>query len=399
MYGMRHNNGVQLMLNDKTTKLYYADSHLSAFSGTVLSCEPRKGGFEAVLDQTAFYPEGGGQPYDTGYLGEAVVSGVHERGGVIYHYVDKALPVGGLVEGRLDYERRFRLMQNHSGEHILSGVVLAMRGYDNVGFHMGEDIVTIDFSGELSWEELMLAEKQTNEAVYKNLEFEVFYPSPEELKSLDYRSKKELTGDVRIVKVGGYDACACCGTHVKRSGEIGIVKILSSQRYKGGVRVSLLSGKDALEDYNTKMENTLEISTLLSAKPNHAAKAVHELHAEAERLKSRVYALTEKMFESIAESADTSRPAIVFEDGLSADELRRLSLRLSEKCPAAYVFTPTGEGYKYALSSKTADMLALVKALNASFSGKGGGSAALSQGSIQTSSKEEISSFISCNTR
>ena len=220
-----------------TEKLFYENVYCKTFQAKVLSCAAGKHGFDVVLDKTAFYPEGGGQPGDTGYLADVRVTDTHEANGEIVHYCEKPLDVGSNVEGRIDWERRLSLMQLHSGEHILSGIVHRRFGYDNVGFHMGADMVTIDFSGMLTEEDLKRVEREANEAVWENREIKITFPSAQELEQIPYRSKKVLTGDVRIVTIENADICACCGTHVTRTGEIGLIKIFSCVKFHDGVRL------------------------------------------------------------------------------------------------------------------------------------------------------------------
>ena len=226
-----------------TEKLYYRDAYATKFTARVLDCTEEKKHWTVILNRTLFYPEGGGQPADIGVLGGVRVLDVHERGEDIVHTTDKPLPVGAEVEGEIDWEHRFDLMQNHSGEHILSGVICGRYGCDNVGFHMGKESITIDLNTKIPAEDLPYLEEKANEAIWKNVPVGIRYPSKEELAKLEYRSKKELEGQVRIVNVGEYDCCACCGTHVKLAGEIGQIKIIGAQNYKGGTRLELLCGK------------------------------------------------------------------------------------------------------------------------------------------------------------
>ena len=229
----------------ETKKLYYDDPFLREFSAQVLSCEEVKGGFSVVLDATAFYPEGGGQPADRGTLGMIRVLDVHEKDGVITHLCDGGFEPGETVKGAIDWARRFDHMQQHSGEHICSGLICERFGCDNVGFHMGADIVTIDFNAEIGWEELMEIEARANRYIYEDHAIDIQFHRGAELEAIDYRSKKPLEGDVRIVSFPGADCCACCGTHVSRSGQVGIVKFLSCQKFREGVRIELLCGERA----------------------------------------------------------------------------------------------------------------------------------------------------------
>ena len=250
-----------------TKKLYYKDAYMTKFTGKVLSCEEGKKGIAVVLDQTAFYPEGGGQPADMGILGNAKVSYVFIKDEVIYHVVDKALEVGKEVEGVIDFERRFDFMQQHSGEHILSGLINAKYGYNNVGFHLSIDYTTCDFDGELTKEQIQEIEILANESIYQNLAIDCTIYNDQEIKEKPYRSKLDLVGDVRLVTVPNYDTCACCGTHVKMTGEIGMIKCTNVERHRGGTRVTVLCGKRALQEAQQKQTIMAEVSQMLSAKP------------------------------------------------------------------------------------------------------------------------------------
>ncbi|HEX3040209.1 MAG TPA: alanyl-tRNA editing protein, partial [Caproiciproducens sp.] len=251
----------------ETEKLFYEDSYLRTFTAKVLECSKQDEHYAVVLNRTAFFPEGGGQPADIGVLNTVNVLDVQEHEGKIVHTTDRPLPVGMSVTGGINWPHRFDLMQQHSGEHIVSGIVHRLFGLENVGFHMGAKAVTVDFNGEISEDGLVLVESLSNTAIYRNLPIFAEYPSPEKLDSLEYRCKKELSGKIRIVTVPEYDVCACCGTHVARTGEVGAIKLLSSQRYKGGTRVTLMIGGRALADYNEKAQSVNAVSVLLSAKP------------------------------------------------------------------------------------------------------------------------------------
>ena len=250
----------------ETEKLFYEDSHLKEFTAKVISCKPYKEQYKVVLDRTAFFPEGGGQYADTGMLDDVRVLDVHEKEGIIYHTTEKALEAGKTVTGKINWEERFEKMQQHTGEHIVSGLVHERFGYNNVGFHLGSDYCTMDFDGTLTKEQLREIELAANQAVWKNIDIVVTYPSKEELANMDYRSKIEIEGQVRIVTVPGYDVCACCAPHVKKTGEIGMLKLVNMVNYKGGERITMLCGVRALKDYEAKDANGKEISALLCAK-------------------------------------------------------------------------------------------------------------------------------------
>ena len=337
-----------------------------------------------MLDRTAFYPEGGGQPADRGVLNFANVLDVQERGNVIVHTTDKPLAAGSAVSGGIDWTRRFALMQQHTGEHIVSGLIHRLFGYDNVGFHMSADALTVDLNGPLSPDDLSLAENLANEAVVRDLPVRAFYPSAEELETLPYRSKKKLTGRVRIVEVPGYDVCACCGTHVARTGRIGAVKLLSSQRYKGGTRLTMACGFQALRDYDSRLRQVSAVSALFSAKPGEIERAAERLLEENEDLKRRADRLQKEIFErKAALLGEKCGNVLVFEPGLSPEELRKFALILAGRCGgAAAVLSGGAAGYRYAIARHTGDVRPLAKELSGLFSGRGGGAKELVQGFV-----------------
>ncbi len=369
----------------ETEKLYYEDVYLRTFTAKVIECCKQGENYAIVLNRTVFYPEGGGQPADIGVLNTVNVLDVHEYDGKIVHTTDKPLTAGTMVIGGINWPHRLSLMQQHSGEHIISGIVNRLFGLDNVGFHMGSKAITVDFNGELSEDNIALIELLSNEAVYRNIPFQVSYPSADELAALNYRSKKELTGKVRIVTVPGYDVCACCGTHVAMTGEIGIIKLLSLQRYKEGTRINLLCGSKAVADYNQKEKSVNAISALLSAKPEEVQNAVANLLKENTRLKQQIAMLQNQVFESkVASVPDGTENICIFEKDLLPNDLRRFCLMLCERCKGvAAVLSGSDEtGYKYAVGSANVDVRALGKELNNTFSGRGGGSKELVQGSV-----------------
>ena len=231
-----------------TEKLYDQDAFLREFDAVVTECyEGKDGSCLVTLDRTAFYPEGGGQPADHGVLGGAAVLDVQEREGRVLHTCDRPLPVGRTVRGVIDWDRRFDHMQQHSGEHIVSGMLCAAFSCDNVGFHMGADTVIIDYNAPMTWEQVLEVEDRANRYIWENHLFRAYYPTPEELAVLSYRSKKAIEGPVRITEFPGADRCACCGTHVAASGQVGLVKFLSCQKLRDGVRLELLCGGRAME--------------------------------------------------------------------------------------------------------------------------------------------------------
>lgn len=378
-----------------TEKLFYNDARKAEFEATVVSCVKNKDRYEVVLDGTYFYPEGGGQPADHGKIDDANVFDVHDKDNEVVHYCDKEVECGKKVKAWVDMERRHRLMQQHSGEHIVSGLIHKHFGYDNVGFHMGSDCITIDFNGPLTADDLKLVEKEANEAIYRNFDTNIFYPSPEELEKLEYRSKKALEGDVRIVNFKDCDTCACCGLHVVKSGEIGIIKITGSQNYKGGTRVTMLAGKQAREDYAVKDSIVHGISNLLSAKPYETKEAVERLMKERNEIKEQLVAAKKQIFELKRDSVrDDETCAVFFEENMEPFELRLFTEMLLEKVPSAAVFSGNDEeGYKYAVGSTKTDMSAFIKEANKALGGRGGGRGNIMQGAF-TASRDETERYI-----
>lgn len=375
----------------QTEKLYYQNSHLFEFDALVLDCREEKTGYSAVLDRTAFFPEGGGQLADTGMLGGVRVLDVREKGGELRHYTDAPLGVGERVTGCLDAEQRRRRMQNHSGEHILSGLVHNAYGFDNVGFHMGADCMTIDFSGELDWPQLMELETDANAVVRENLPLRAWFPEGQELETLEYRSKLELTENVRIVEIPGVDRCACCAPHVERTGEVGVIKILDCQRHRGGVRVSLICGLDALEDYRARQESVTEISRSLSARRGEVVDAVRRVLRERESIKERCNALSLALVRYMAQAEPvTEGNILVFSEILGELAQRELVNLLMEKAGGfAAVFRGSdAEGWHYIIGSERRDLRASVRSINAAIAGRGGGTPRMIQGSARAARGE-----------
>ena len=380
----------------ETEKLYYQDSFMEEFTATVLSCEEGNTGYQVVLDRTAFYPEGGGQPADHGTLGGARVTDVHEKNGVVFHTCDKAVEIGSTVTGTLDWARRFDHMQQHSGEHIISGVRCADYPCDNVGLHLGADTVTIDYNADISWEQALDAQRKANEVIWADQEVEIDYPSPEELAALDYRSKKELTGKVRIVTFPEADCCACCGTHVFRAGQVGLIKVLSCQKFRNGVRLEILCGKRALDYLGRTYDQARAIGQQLSVKPQDTLAAVERLEAELSAAKVRMAQLEEAVFESIARDNEGRGDVVLFQPPMKGDSVRKLADAVAKRCGGlAAVFAGEDGQYAYALvRADGADIAPLVKDLNKALNGRGGGRGGFAQGSVQAD-RAAIGAFFS----
>ena len=376
-----------------TKKLYYDDPFLRKFTARVLSCEAVKGGFAVVLDETAFYPEGGGQSADHGALGTVRVLDVHEKDGVITHLCDGALEPGAVVCGEIDWTRRFDHMQQHSGEHICSGLICARFDCDNVGFHMGADVVTIDFNAEIGWDAIMEIEARANEYIYEDHPVDIQFHRGAELRAIDYRSKKPLDGDVRIVTFPGADCCACCGTHVTRSGQVGIVKFLSCQKFRDGVRIELLCGGRAYRYLSATWEQNLRVAQSLSAKPTESAAAVSRMEAELGALKLRAARLENQVFAQAAARLTGEGDVLLFEEEMSSDSVRKLCDAVMNTCGGrCAVFAGADGAWKYAVGQAGGDLRELVKRLNAALQGRGGGKPGFAQGSC-AATKGEIEGF------
>ena len=369
----------------ETEKLYYQDPYQTTFSARVLTCEPSKGGCLVTLDRTAFYPEGGGQPADHGVLGGVTVTDVHEKDGVIFHTCDKVVELGSTVEGSIDWTRRFDHMQQHSGEHILSGLLCSLYDCSNVGFHLGADTVTIDYDRELTWEQVLEAERQANEAIWRDTPAEITFPAPDALAQLDYRSKKELTGQVRIVSFPGADCCACCGTHVRRAGEVGLIKVLSCQKFREGIRLEILCGQRAYRYLSRIYEQDHAVARLLSVKPQDAFAAVERQNAELTAAKLRMTELEDRLFALRAQSLAGRGDVLLLEPPMRPDGARKLADTAARAAGGlAAVFAGERDSYVYALVyAGGADISPLVKRLNSALSGRGGGRNGFAQGSVQ----------------
>jgi len=371
-------------------RLYNQDSSILTFRAVVTGCEEKKGQYFVTLDRTAFFPEGGGQGADHGVLGSVNVMDCHEVGGEVVHTTDAPLPVGAQVEGAVDAVRRLDMMQQHSGEHIFSGIVHQLFGYDNVGFHIGSDAVTMDFSGPLTQEDIDRVERMANEIVWKNVPVETLLPSAEELEAMTYRSKKALSGEVRIVHIPGADTCACCGTHVKYTGSVGQIKVMGWQKYKAGVRVSILCGRRALAEENVLMEQIRRSSVSLSANQHELADAVSRLMAERDNLRLKADALGMRILEMLCIREEANAVRVVACDVLSAGAVRKAAGKLCEGARMGLVLAAREEGWNFALSSQTEDVRPATKALCAAFGGKGGGPKDMTQGVLTSGTEAEI---------
>jgi len=378
----------------ETRKLFYEDSHIRTFSATVLSCEQGEKSWEVILDATAFYPEGGGQAADTGFLNGVRVTDTRERGETVVHFCEAPLEVGTVAEGTIDWENRFHRMQQHSGEHIVSGIINRRWGYHNVGFHMGTDIITIDFDGVIPAEELASIEAEANGAVWSNLTVKCWYPSQEELPNVFYRTKRALPWPVRIVQVPGFDSCACCGTHVKATGEIGLIKLFSVMGFRGGTRMEMACGSSALKLLNNAYEQNRQVSQAFSAKIEETGAAARRMNEVEAQLKYRIVGLEKRIFTGIADRYAEKGDVVYFEENLDNTAVRDLADAIADKCGGtAAVFSGNDEtGYAFCLVTRVGDLRLLGKEMTKALNGRGGGKPIFQQGRVNAK-KTEIEAF------
>ncbi|MBE6960426.1 MAG: alanyl-tRNA editing protein [Ruminococcaceae bacterium] len=376
-----------------TRKLFYEDPDLAEFSARVLSCKKENDRWAVVLDATAFYPEGGGQAADVGTLDAVRVLDTRERGEEVVHFCDAPLTVGAEVLGKIDWDHRFDLMQQHTGEHILSGILHKRFGYQNVGFHVGAEVMEVDFDGPLTPEDIAWAELEANKAIWENVPVKCWYPAEEELPHVTYRSKRALPWPVRIVQVPGYDSCACCGIHVKTTGQVGLIKILSCVKFHQGVRLEMVCGQRAYRYTAGVFDQNKQVSQLLSAKILETAAAVRKVSDALAAEKLRSAALEKRVLAQLAESYVNRQDVLHFEKDLSGAALRELAEQISLRCSGvAAVFTGEEGRYSYCLASKSADLRPLGKEMTAALNGRGGGKPEFQQGTV-AATKEQIEAF------
>lgn len=378
-----------------TEKLYYKDSYISEFSATILASKPCGELFDIVLDRTAFFPEEGGQSSDTGFIADAKVVYVYEEGGVVYHRTEK-LPKDNNVSCKIDFDNRFDKMQQHTAEHILSGIIHSLYGYDNVGFHLGTDVVTFDINHPMTREELDRVEELANKAVFDNIKIETMFPTSEELDGMVYRSKLDLTENVRIVKIGDVDSCACCAPHVNYTGEVGLIKCLDFMSHRGGVRITMCAGKRALLDYREKYRNIREISAMLCEPQHTTASGLEKYMSDKERLKNDLKTARRAYAEELANSVNSIGNYVAVLQHVEMDELRDFANKAVSKVSGILVALVGQEGdYKYIIASSSVDLRAKAKDINTKLCGRGGGHPQMIQGSFFATLKE-IKAYFNC---
>ena len=378
----------------ETVKLYYEDPNIREFTALVLDCTAVQGGWEIILDRTAFYPEGGGQACDLGTLADVRVLDVRERGQQVVHLCDGPFAPNTQITGKIDWERRFDLMQQHTGEHIISGIVHRIYGYGNCGFHVGEQVMEVDFDGPIDPETLAKIEWEANEAVWQDIALKCWYPSREELPGVFYRTKRELPWPVRIVQVPGYDSCACCGVHVSTTGQVGLIKILSCVKFHQGVRLELVCGKRALSYMCRIFEQNRQVSQTFSAQMLETGAVASRVSAQLAAEKFRSAGLEKRIFAMIAQLYLGKENAVHFEPALNPGAVRELADQIARVCSGwAAVYSGTDDtGYCLCIVSPQHDVRELGKQATQALNGRGGGKPGCFQGSFQTT-KAQIEEF------
>ena len=382
----------------QTRKLYYEDPLKQEFTAKVCACTEAEKGYHVILDATAFYPEGGGQGCDLGTLDGVQVLDVQENGETVVHLCDRPLTEGAQVTGKLCWERRLDLMQQHSGEHIVSGIIHKMYGCHNVGFHVGADVITIDFDYPIPADALAQIEEEANAAIYRDLPIVCGYPEEEVLSALSYRTKKALPWPVRIVEVPDYDVCACCGVHVARTGQIGLIKLLCCVKFHEGVRIEMVCGARALRYLSLIYEQNKQVSQAFSAKLLETGAAAQRMNDALAAEKFRATALERQVFDGIAAGYADKGNVLHFAQGLTPGAVRELADRIAQKCGGtAAVFCAAETGCSVCLVNKTESVAELGKAMNEALSGRGGGKPGCFQGSVQATQEEIVAFFSKLN--
>ena len=398
-----------------TKKLYYENEYATEFDAVIISCEEKtiedkavneqtEGAgtvvYQVVLDQTLFFPEEGGQSPDKGELGGAHVLDVQIKNDIITHTVDKPFATGETVHGMIDWKHRFSNMQQHSGEHIFSGTVNRLYGYNNVGFHLSDNIVTMDFNGVLTEEDVAKVEYLVNEIIVNNVPITVSYPTKEELANMEYRSKIEIEGQVRIVTVEGVDVCACCAPHVRRTGEIGMLKVMSVQNHRGGVRISMLCGFRALEAFREKAAVITELMGALTASQELLPDRVEKLKISNQDYKYRLAAAKQRLMEiKMAEIPAEQEHVILFEQDIESIVMRNAVNELTAKHSGVCgVFVGNDEaGYSFIIGSANVDCTKVGAILREKTGAKCGGKQPMIQGSVQVSEEQLRAALAGCD--
>ena len=382
-----------------TERIYEIDDRTAAFSATVLACRPEGDSYAVLLDRTAFYPAGGGQGGDRGTLNGIPVSDVREEGEDLWHLTTAPFPPGTLVDGQVDMAVRRDRTQNHTGEHIVSGILHRLYGFHNVGFHLGDDDATMDFDGVIDRAALDRVEDEANRAVWENRPVTVSYPSPAELSAIDYRAKGPIAGRVRLVTVEGYDVCACCAPHVHFTGEIGLIKLLDFIHYKGGIRIHFACGGRALRILRDRYAQAAAISRACAVPQEECAAAVERLLAEQKKQKEAAVAAAGELaaLRAAALVPDANGVICHFEEVLDAEaDLRRLALAAAARADVRVCAVFRGhakEGYRFTVAARSLPLRALAADMRAALAARGGGSDELISGRTAAARGDILSFF------
>ncbi len=379
-----------------TEKIYDFDSYIKEFDGVVTDCKKTDKGYEIILDRTAFFPEEGGQCSDKGILNGIPVTDVQIRNDIIYHLCSEAIPVGTKIKGSIDFNLRFRNMQNHTGEHIICGIAHKLYGYENTGFHLGEDFVTMDLSGPLTKEQTEDLELRANRAVFENHKVKAYYPPENELDSIPYRSKDGIEGKIRIVEIEDCDICACCAPHVNYTGETGLIKIIDFFPHRGGTRLFILCGYDALEDYKCRFKESLVVSKLLSVKQHEISNGVQKLLDDFGKAKQKLSQKSKSYAMSLIENTkESDSNVLIFENDLDSDSMRHLANEGMKKTKRIFgiLCGNDTDGYRYILSSQSINLKSISKDINSVLHGKGGGTETMISG-VFKETKEKIAMYL-----
>ena len=381
----------------RTEKLYESDGLLSEFEASVIASATVESGFAIELDRTVFFPEGGGQASDTGTLSGASISHVYIADGRIWHLSDRNFSVGETVFGQIDFALRRRRMQNHGGEHIVSGLIHSLFSIENAGFHMSENEITVDTAAPLTEEMLSRVEDLANRIVWEDRPIRCYYPNADELMLLPYRSKTEIEGDVRIVEIDGCDMCACCAPHFPTTAPIGFIRIKSFIKYKKGVRLTIACGEDALENYRKISYEAKEIAKLYSTVPEEIFSAVKQREAAFSQKLSEIYHLKEKLLSMKLSAIEPTEDSIlIFEDDCDAALLKKLTnegVLLTDKLFCAFSDNGRG-GFNYVIGTKNGDLSELASKMRESLGGRGGGKGTMITGFVEAT-REKIEEFFS----
>lgn len=369
-------------------KLYDENSYIHSFSAVVEKCIMKENGYLILLDKTAFFPTAGGQECDGGTLDGQEVLSVFAEGDEVYHLVKEPIETGKTVSGEIDFAERFRKMQHHSAEHIVSGIAFSRFGLNNVGFHLDNDGVTIDYDAEMSEEQFSELEMLSNAAVWQNLKITASYP--ETLEGINYRSKTDILGRIRIVTIDGVDVCACCAPHVRSTGEIGVIKLTEMTRHRGGVRIKMICAGDAVRDYADKQKSVYGISTMLSAPQKEVYEAVLRLKTELEEVRKDRAETVKRLVKAEAKNIpETNGNFYIFTDIPDKNALRMLANDGKTRIGGMFaVFSGSDEiGYSYIITAESG-VSEFVKTLNAELSGRGGGKDNMAEGQISKTKTE-----------